>query len=121
MEIAEKNCIRYLLLSNNKKKKNAINTLFSSLINMTSSHRTFVIDLAVAVYIRFPDHLVDLFVRQLLAEVGHYVAEFGRRYETVTVFVEHSERLADLLLAVRVFHFTRHHREEFWEVDRAVT
>ena len=38
----------------------------------------------------------------------------------VAVLVEDLERLLDLLLAVRVAHLARHHREELGEVDRAV-
>ena len=34
---------------------------------------TFVIDLTVAVNVSFPDHLVDLLVRELLTKVGHHV------------------------------------------------
>lgn len=81
---------------------------------------TLVIDLSVAVDVGFTDHLVDLLVGELLAEVGHDVAQLGGRYETVAVLVEHAERLADLLLAVGVLHFTGHHRQEFREIYRAV-
>lgn len=81
---------------------------------------TLVIDLSVAVDVGFADHLVDLLVGELLAEVGHDVAQLGGRYEPVAVLVEHAERLTDLLLAVGVLHFTGHHRQEFREIYRAV-
>ena len=41
--------------------------------------------------------------------------------EAIAVLVEHPEGLPDLLLAVRILHLPRHHREELWEVDGAVT
>lgn len=47
--------------------------------------RTFVIHLAVTVDVGLPDHLVDLFVGQLLAEVRHDMAKFGGGNETVAV------------------------------------
>ena len=48
------------------------------------------------------------------------IPELSRGDETVAVLVEHAEGLADLLLAVGVLHFTRHHCEEFREVDGSV-
>ena len=47
--------------------------------------------------------------------------ELGRTDVAVAVLVEDLERLLDLLLAVRVAHLARHHREELGEVDRAVS
>lgn len=81
---------------------------------------TLVIDLAVAVNVRLANHLVDLLISELLAEVGHDVAQLSRRDETVAVLVEHTEGFADLLLAVCVLHLARHHGEELGEVYRAV-
>jgi hypothetical protein len=48
------------------------------------------------------------------------VAQFSRRDETISVLIEHSEGLANLLLAVRVLHFASHHREELGEIDRSI-
>lgn len=81
---------------------------------------TFVVDLTVAINVGLADHLVDLLVRQLLAQVRHDVAQLGGRDETVAVLVEYSERLSDLLFAVGVLHFARHHRQELGEIDGAV-
>ena len=81
---------------------------------------TFVVDLPVAVNVGLPDHLVHLLVRQLLAQVGHHVPQLRRADEAVAVLVEHSERLPDLLLTVRVLHLPRHHRQELGEVDSAI-
>ena len=81
---------------------------------------TLVIDLSVAVDVGLADHLVDLLVGELLAEVGHDVAQLGRGYEPVAVLVEDAERFADFLLTVRVLHFAGHHRQEFGEIYRAV-
>lgn len=62
---------------------------------MTSSRRvlsspvvwslTFVVDLSVSIDVGLPDHLVHLFVCQLLAQVGHDVPQFGRRDEPVAI------------------------------------
>ena len=82
---------------------------------------TFVVDLTVAVDVGFSDHLVDLLVSELLAEVGHHVPQLGCRDETVAILIEDAEGLADLLLTVRVFHFASHHCEEFGEVNGAIT
>lgn len=81
---------------------------------------TLVIDLSVAVDVGLADHLVDFLVSELLAEVSHHVAQLGGRDEPVAVLVENTERLTDLLLAVRVFHLARHHCQEFGEVYRAI-
>ena len=64
-------------------------------------HKFFIIDLAVAVYVSLPDHLVDFLVGEFLAEVGHHVPQLGGGDEAVAVLVEHAERLPDLLLAAQ--------------------
>mmetsp|Transcript_54403 Transcript_54403/g.161653 ORF Transcript_54403/g.161653 Transcript_54403/m.161653 type:complete len:210 (+) Transcript_54403:166-795(+) len=79
-----------------------------------------VVDLAVTVNVRLADHLVDLLVSQLLAEVGHDVAELSRRDEAVAVLVEDTEGLLELLLGVGVLHLARHERAELGEVNGAV-
>ena len=48
-------------------------------------HELFVVDLTVAVDVSLADHLVDLLVGQLLAEVGHHVTKLGRGDEPVAV------------------------------------
>jgi hypothetical protein len=68
-----------------------------------------------------PNHLVYFFVGELLAQIGHDVAQLGRRDESVAVLVEDAKRLANLLLAICVFHFARHHRKELGKVYCAVT
>merc|ERR1712146_15172 len=47
-----------------------------------------VVDLAVTVNVRLADHLIDLLVRQLLAKVGHDVAQLSSGNEAVAVLVE---------------------------------
>merc|ERR1711924_206524 len=79
-----------------------------------------VVDLAVTVNIGLADHLVDLLVGQLLAEVGHDVAELSRGDEAVAVLVEHAEGLLELLLGVGVLHLARHQGAELGEVNGAV-
>ena len=48
-----------------------------------------VVDLSVAIDVRLADHLVDLLVRQLLAEVRHHVAQLGGADEAVAITIEH--------------------------------
>jgi len=78
-----------------------------------------VVDLPVTIDVSLADHLVDLLVRELLAQVGHDVTELGGGDETVTVLVEDLERLQDLLLGVGVLHLAGHHSQELREVDGA--
>nr|ACR33849.1 unknown [Zea mays] len=76
-----------------------------------------VVDLAVAVNIGLTDHLVDLLVSQLLAEVGHDMAELSSRDETILVLVEDAKGLLKLLLGVGVLHLPCHQVQELWEVN----
>lgn len=93
-------------------------SLFQNLARTSSL--TFIINLAIAVNVGLADHLIHLLVRELLAEIGHDVAQLGRRDEAVAVLVEDSERLPDFLFAIGVLHFASHHGEKLGEVDRAV-
>ncbi len=54
-------------------------------------HELLVVDLPVTVHIGLANHLVDLLVCQLLAEVGHDMAKLSRRNEAVAVLVEDLE------------------------------
>merc|ERR1712199_141159 len=79
-----------------------------------------VVDLAVTVNVGLAEHLIDLLVGELLAEVGHDVAQLGSGDEAVAVLVEDLEGLLDLLLGVRVLHLAGHEGEELGEIDGAV-
>ena len=59
--------------------------------------------------------------RWVHTEVGHDVPELSSTDVTVSVLVENLERFLDLLFAIGVPHFTRHHREELREIDRSIT
>lgn len=48
--------------------------------------------LSVAVDVCLADHLVDLLVGELLAEIRHHVSQLRRADEPVAVLVEHSAR-----------------------------
>jgi hypothetical protein len=91
------------------------------------------VNATIAVLIGLPDHLVDLLVRELLADRGHDVAEFGCGDEAVVVavkdlFVElvlmvnlpkaravsYLESFPNLLLRIRVLHLAGHHRKKLW-------
>ena len=55
----------------------------------TMQRGLLVVNLPVAIDVRLADHLVDLLVRQLLAEVRHHVAQLGGADEAVAITVEH--------------------------------
>merc|ERR1712057_40607 len=78
-----------------------------------------VVELAITINISLTDHLVDLLVGGLLAEVGHDVTELSSGDEAVAVLVEDLEGLLDLLLGVGVLHLLSHEVEELGEVDGA--
>ena len=48
------------------------------------------------------------------------MTELSRADVPVPVLIEHFESLLDLLLAVRIAHFARHHREKLREIQRPV-
>jgi len=60
-------------------------------------HELFEIDLAVAVNIRFPHHLVNILVCELFAEVSRYISQLSSRDETLAVHVLNFEDLKDIL------------------------
>ena len=60
-----------------------------------------------------------LLVGELLAQIGHDVAQLGSRDETVAIAIEHLERLDELLLGVGVLHLAGHKRQELGEIDGA--
>lgn len=72
------------------------------------------VDSPIAVLVGFPDHLIDLIVRQLFPNGRHDVAEFGRRDEAVVVTIEDLERFPDFFLGIGILHFARHHGQELW-------
>jgi hypothetical protein len=93
------------------------------------------VDTSIAVLISFSDHLVNLLVGQLLANGGHYMAQLGRRDESVVVAIKnlvvslayripdlsgrreamcpYLESFSDLFLGVSILHLTGHHGQEF--------
>lgn len=61
-------------------------------------HKLFVVNLPVSIDIRLTDHLIDLLIREFLAQVRHNVAKLCCADEPVTVLVEYLERLEYFLL-----------------------
>ena len=92
----------------------------SRLLRHHHLHKLFVVHFTIAINIRFSNHLVDFFIRQLLAQVRHDVSQFRRADCPVPVFIEHFKRFVQFFFAVGVFHLTRHQVEKFWEIDGAV-
>jgi len=93
----------------------------AQLLRCHHRHEFLVVDLTVAINVRFPDHLVYLLVGQLLAQIGHNVSQLCGGDEAISVFVEYSKGLSDLFLAIRVLHLSCHHGEELWKVDCTIT
>ncbi len=76
-----KNHFEVIIVTNSEKRGH----IFRLVARPGRGGRTFVIHLAVAVDVGLPDHLVDLLVGQLFAEVRHDVAKFGGGDEAVAV------------------------------------
>ena len=76
--------------------------------------------MSVPINVGLPDHFVDLFIGQFLAEVGHDVSQLSSRDEPIAVLVEHTESFTDLLFAVSLLHLASHHGQELWEVNGSV-
>ena len=80
---------------------------------------TIVADESVMVVVGLGNHLVDLFLGHLRADVAHDEAELVGADVPVTVLVEDAERLLDLVLhRVRVLDLLRHHVQELRKVHR---
>jgi len=50
---------------------------------------TLVVDHSISVQVRLLDHIVDLLLGQLLAQICHYVPQLLRRDQAVVVLIEH--------------------------------
>merc|ERR1719440_2210824 len=79
-----------------------------------------VVDLPIAINISLTDHLIGFLVGKFLAEVGHHMAQFSSRDETVAVFVKDFECFHDLFLRVRILHLPCHHGKKLREVNGAI-
>lgn len=134
---------------------------------MRGKQRTFIVHLTITIYVGFSDHLIHLFICQLLAKVCHdmtqlcstdvaitvlegirqYKSQKGQenfgltavtlKLESILVvinklkpskvvpaqayLVKYPKRLTNLFLAVCVFHFPGHHRQELWEIYGSIS
>lgn len=82
----------------------------------------------IPVNISLSDHLIYLFVSQLLSQVGHHVPQLCCRNEAIAVPVKDLESLDQLFLGVGILHFSifetslpSHQGQKLWEIDSAVT
>ena len=82
---------------------------------------TFIIHLAISINVSFPYHLINFFISQLFSQVSHDMPQLCRTDKTITVLIKNSEGLSYLLLTIGVFHFSRHHCQEFREVNSTIT
>merc|ERR1719273_122100 len=60
----------------------------------------FVVDLPVAIDICLTDHLIDLLISELLAKVGHDVAQLCRTDEAIAIAIKYLEGFDQLFLGV---------------------
>ena len=83
------------------------------------AHELVLANLAVAVSVGLVDHLLDLVVGHVLAELlGHPLEVLEGDFAGLIV-VEESEGFQHLLAGVTLGHFLGHHVQKFWEVDHA--
>lgn len=78
------------------------------------------VNFTVVIGVSFSHHLVDVGIRQLFPNRGQHVSEFSSRNLAVTISVKQLERFSNFSLRVGVLHFSRHHGQEFGEIDGAV-
>merc|ERR1712003_256236 len=71
-------------------------------------YELLVVDLAIAVDVCFPDHLINLLISELLTQVCHDMAQLRGTDKAVAVAVEDLEGLDELLFGIRVLHLPRH-------------
>mmetsp|Transcript_32998 Transcript_32998/g.109007 ORF Transcript_32998/g.109007 Transcript_32998/m.109007 type:complete len:213 (+) Transcript_32998:265-903(+) len=77
-----------------------------------------LVDLAVAVPVRLVDHLLQLLVRHVLAELLGHPLEVRERDLARVVVVKEAEGLEDLFSRVLLAHLLGHHLQELVELDR---
>jgi len=92
---------------------------------------TVEVDFSVAVAVGLADHGIYVMIGERLAEVGHRLPQFFGVDKSVAVDVENAERLTQLgllasplgliVVARRRLLPPRHHRQELFELDGAVT
>merc|ERR1719506_895979 len=92
-----------------------------SLLGHHHLHELLVVDLTISIDICLTDHLVNLLICQLLAQVGHDVTQLSSRDKPVAIAVKDLEGFNELLLRVCVLHLTCHERQELREVNGSVT
>merc|ERR1719400_2948905 len=84
-------------------------------------HKFLIIDLTITVDVSLTDHLIHLLVAEFLPKIGHDVAQLCRADETISVAIEHLERLDQILLGVCVLHLSCHQRQELREIDGPIS
>merc|ERR1712061_468322 len=67
-------------------------------------HKLLVVDLAIAVDVRFPNHLINLLVGELLTQVCHDMAQLRGTDKAIAIAIENLEGLDELFLSVCVLH-----------------
>mmetsp|Transcript_35126 Transcript_35126/g.78178 ORF Transcript_35126/g.78178 Transcript_35126/m.78178 type:complete len:206 (+) Transcript_35126:571-1188(+) len=82
--------------------------------------KLLVVDLTITINIGLADHLLHLFLGELLAQVGHHMPQLSSRDEAVSILIEHFESLPQLLLLISFLHLACHKSKEFREVNGAV-
>merc|ERR1712134_221053 len=88
-------------------------------INLLGHHHLdelLIIDLSVSIDISLANHLIDLFVGELLAKIGHHMPQLRSTNESVAIAIENLESFNQLLFCIGVLHLASHQRKELWEI-----
>jgi len=84
-----------------------------------NSHELLFADFSITISISFINHLLDLVVGHVLAELLGHPLEVLEGDFAGLVIIEESEGFEHLLAGVTLSHFLGHHVQKFWEVDHA--
>mmetsp|Transcript_63798 Transcript_63798/g.129579 ORF Transcript_63798/g.129579 Transcript_63798/m.129579 type:complete len:220 (+) Transcript_63798:657-1316(+) len=78
-----------------------------------------LVDLAITIAVSFLDHLCELLVSHVLAELLRHALEVAEGDLPCLIIIEQPERLENLFARVFLTHLRRHHLQEFLEVNVA--
>merc|ERR1719195_624702 len=83
--------------------------------------KLLVIDLSITIHISLTNHLINLLIGQLLAQICHHMTKLSCADEAVSITVEDLECLDKLFFGVRVLHLACHQGQELREIDGAIS
>ena len=65
-------------------------------------HKLLIVDLAITINVSLTDHLVHLFIRELLTKVGHDVAQLSSTDEAIAIAIENLEGFNQLFFGIGI-------------------